>query len=260
MRLIIALVTVIFIFTFSYAQEYAEDVKERTLKLPKCDKPVGTVVARGFKCKAAACQGDKLVFGGNYVISVSPRAVGDGLADMLLTALSESGCFEVYERETLEEIKEELKMLGKEPEKTLKGADYLITGSVTALELSASGTGGGAGGVIVPIPFIGGLGLKVGKSQAHIGLDMRIIDINSAKIVVSKALEGKSGRWNFGVGGFGWFGGGGIGGWFESFKNTPLEEAIRDVIAQAVIAITDSLAKKNITGGVTIPASTEQTK
>lgn len=244
----------------SSADEYAEQVKERTLKLPKCDKPVGKVVARGFKCKAASCQGERLVFGGNYVIQVSPRALGDGLSDMLLTALAETGCFEVYEREALEEVKEELRMLGKDPEQVLKGADFLITGSITALELQASGMGGGGGGIVVPLPFIGGIGLKAGKSEAHIGLDMRVIRVKDARIAVSKAVEGKSGRWNFGVGGFGWFGGGGAGGWFESFKNTPLEEATRDVIAHAVLIITDSLAKKNITGSVEIPSIEKEQK
>lgn len=246
--------------SLAFSDEYAEQVKERVLRLPKCDAPIGKIVARGFKCKAASCQGERLVFGGNYVIQVSPRAIGDGLSDMLLTALAETGCFEVYEREALEEIKEELRMLGKDPESLLKGADYLITGSITALELMASGMGGGAGGITIPLPFIGGLGLKAGKSEAHIGLDMRIIRVKDAKILVSKSVEGKSGRWNFGVGGFGWFGGGGAGGWFESFKNTPLEEATRDVIAQAVLVITDSLARKNITGNVTIPAAAQEEK
>lgn len=235
--------------------EYGKEIKERKMSLPKCDKPAGRVVTRGFKCKAAACQGNQLVFSGGYTIQTTPQAMGDGLADMLLTALAETGCFEVYERETMKEIAEELKMLGKTPEQTLKGAELLITGSVTALEMKAGGMGGGGGGIVVPLPFIGGIGLKGGKEDAHIGLDLRVVRVDDAKILVSKAVEGKSGRWNLGIGGFGWFGGGGVGGWFESFKNTPLEEATRDVIAGAVTLIVNNLAKQNITGTLTLDES-----
>jgi curli biogenesis system outer membrane secretion channel CsgG len=169
---------------------------------------------------------------------------------MLLTALVETGCFEVFERAALEEVKEEMRMHGKKPQDLREGADYVITGSITALEMSAAGKGGGGGGVVIPLPFIGGVGVKGGKSEAHIGLDLRAIRVKDAKIVVSKAVEGKSGRWNFGIGGFGWFGGGGAGGWFNSFKNTPLEEATRDVIAGAVTLLVESMAKKNITGTI----------
>jgi curli biogenesis system outer membrane secretion channel CsgG len=244
---------VIFSAGLVWAQEdgtYGKDVKERKMVLPKCDNPIGAVVAKGFTCKAAACHRDSLVFTGYQTIYLSPQRLGEGLADMLLTALVETGCFEVFERAALEEVKEEMRMHGKKPQDLLEGADYVITGSITALEMSAAGKGGGGGGVVIPLPFIGGVGVKGGKSEAHIGLDLRAIRVKDAKIVVSKAVEGKSGRWNFGIGGFGWFGGGGAGGWFNSFKNTPLEEATRDVIAGAVTLLVESMAKKNITGTI----------
>jgi curli biogenesis system outer membrane secretion channel CsgG len=227
---------------------YGQDVKERKMVLPKCDTPVGAVVAKGFICKAAACHRDSLVFSGYQTIYLSPQRLGEGMADMLLTALVETGCFEVFERAALEDVKEEMRLHGKQPKDLLEGADYVITGSITALEMNAAGKGGGGGGFVVPLPFIGGVGVKGGKSEAHIGLDLRAIRVKDARIVVSKAVEGKSGRWNFGIGGFGWFGAGGAGGWFNSFKNTPLEEATRDVIAGAVTLLVENMAKKNITG------------
>ncbi len=213
--------------------EYAKEVKERKLELPKCSKPLGTIVARSFKCKAAACQGGRLIFGSTY-IQLSPKALGDGLADMLITALAQTGCFKVLEREALKEIQEELEMLGIKPKQTLRGADFLIIGSITALELNASGMGGG--GVVIPLP-IGGIGIKAGKSKAHIGLDIRIVRIRDAQILSAKTVEGKSERWKFGLGGGGLLGTTIAGGWFEAFKNTPLEEATRDLIARAVTLI-----------------------
>jgi len=151
---------------------------------------------------------------------------------MIVTALAKTGCFKVLERETLEEIKEELELLGAQPKATLKGADFLLTGSITALEMNASGVGGG--GVVIPLPFLGGVGVNVGKSKAHIAIDMRLVQVRGAEVLVAETVEGKSERWKFGVGGGGVFGTVIGGGWFEAFKNTPMEEATRDLIYHAV--------------------------
>lgn len=236
---------ILFLIVFSllpfriFADEYAKDVKERTLTLPHCDKPIGVISAKSFKCKAASCQGGRIVFGGTFTIETTPQALGDGLADMLVTALANTGCFKVVERAALEEIKEELELMGVTPKKTLKAADFIITGAVTALEMSASGAGGG--GLIIPLPWKFGGGLKLGKSKAHIALDMRIVRVKDGEILVAKTVEGKSERWKFGVGGGGLFGDVVGGGWFEAFKNTPLEEATRDLIARAVTLIIEEL-------------------
>ena len=221
--------------------EYAKEIKTREPDLPKCDRPLGTIVARGFKCKAAACVGNRLVFGPNYTVELSPRVLGEGLSDMLVTALVQTGCFKVLERETLAEIKEELELLGAKPKQTLKGADFLLTGAVTALEMKASGIGGG--GLVVPLPFLGGAGIKAGKQKAHIALDLRVVRVRDAEILIAKAVEGKSERWRFGLGGGGFFGTVLAAGWFEVFKNTPMEEATRDLIYHAVKLIVNELRR-----------------
>jgi len=230
---------VIMLFTNTFAEEYAKDVKERTLTLPHCDKPIGVISAKSFKCKAAACQGGRIVFGSGFSVEVTPQALGDGLADMLVTALANTGCFKVVERAALEEIKEELELMGVTPKQTLKAADFIITGAVTALEMKGSGAGGG--GFVIPLPWKFGGGLKLGKSKAYIALDMRIVRVKDAEILVAKTVEGKSERWKFGIAGGGLFGTTVGGGWFEAFKNTPLEEATRDLIARAVTLIVEEL-------------------
>ncbi len=227
--------------TISFAEEYAKEVKERTLILPYCNKPIGIITAKSFKCKAAACQGGRIVFGKDFVIEATPQALGDGLADMLITALTNTGCFKVVERVALEEIKEELELMGVTPKKTLKAADFIIVGAVTALELNTSGIGGG--GFIIPLPWKFGGGLKLDKAKAHIGVDMRIVRVKDAEVLVAKTVEGKSERWKFGVAGGGLFGSTVGGGWFEAIKNTPLEEATRDLIANAVTLIINELKK-----------------
>ncbi len=226
-------------YTAGQDYKYAKDVKERKLNIPTCTKPIGVIAAKSFKCKAAACQGGRIVFGSNFVIEATPQALGDGLADMLITALANTGCFKVVEREVLEEIKKELELAGVSPKKTLKAADFIITGAVTALEMNAGGMGGG--GLIIPLPWKFGGGIKIKKGEAYIALDMRIIRVKDAQILVAKTVEGKSERWKFGIAGGGLFGTTIGGAWFEAVKNTPLEEATRDLIAHAVTLIINSL-------------------
>ncbi|GBC88334.1 Curli production assembly/transport component CsgG [bacterium HR13] len=232
---------------FAQDEEYAKEVKERILKLPQCSRPIGVITARSFKCKAAACQGERVYFGPGYGVEFSTKALGDGLSDMLITALANTNCFKVVERIALEEIKEELELMGVKPQATLKTADYIITGAVTALELKASGVGGG--GVVVPLPF--GLGAKFGKSKAHIALDMRIVQVKTGEILSAKTVEGKSERWNIGVAGGGLFGSTFGGAYFEAVKNTPLEEATRDLIVRAVALIVESV-KAQAPAGVVV--------
>lgn len=235
--------------------EYAKEMRVREPELPKCDRPLGTIVARSFKCKAAQCIGNRIVFGPNYTVQLSPRVLGEGLSDMLVTALVNTGCFKVLERETLAEIKEELELMGVKPKQTLKGADFLLTGAITALEMNASGVGGG--GVVVPLPFLGGVGVKAGKQKAHIALDLRLVRVRDAEILLAKAVEGKSERWKFGIGGGGIFGTTIAGGWFEVFKNTPMEEAVRDLIYHTVKLIVERVKSYGpaISPGSSVPVT-----
>ena len=226
--------------------KYAKDIEERKLELPHCPAPIATIVAKGFKCKAAQCRGDRLVFSRDYTISLSPEALGDGLADMLVTALSQTGCFNVLEREALKEVKEELEMLGVQPSQTLKGADLLLTGAITSLELQAGGIGGG--GIVVPLPW--GAGVRLKKSHAQIGLDMRVISVRDARIISARTVEGKSQRWKVGIAGGGIIGSVAGGAWFEAFKNTPLEEATRDLLAHAVSLLVEDVRRYAATGAL----------
>jgi len=210
--------------------EYAKDIRARDPDLPKCDQPVGTIVARGLKCKAAACGGERIVYAGN-TISISPQQLGEGLSDMIVTALVKTGCFRVLERGALQDIKEELELLGKQPQGSLKGADFIFTGSITALEMNESGMGGG-GGLRIPVPFAGSINLE--KGRAHIAVDMRIVRVRDGEILVAETVEGKSERWKFGISGGGFFGDLGTDARFDSFKNTPMEEALRDLVYQSV--------------------------
>ncbi|RLA84406.1 MAG: hypothetical protein DRG40_05840 [Deltaproteobacteria bacterium] len=189
--------------------------------------PKARIAVASFKCKAAKCTGE----------------IGDGLADMLATSLFRTGRFVVLERgEGLEAIKEELNLgqsgyvqAGKAPQIGLmEGADILVLGSITAFEPKASGIGGA--GVVLPLP--GGVGMAVGKEDAYIAADIRLVDVRTGRVINATRVEGKASSWRVGGMGGGPVGGNVIlGGALGVYKNTPMEKAIMVMLDNAVQAI-----------------------
>jgi len=190
--------------------------------------PRARIAIASFKCKAAKCSGE----------------IGDGLADMLSTALFQSGRFVVLERgEGLKAIQEELNLgqsgyvqQGKAPQIGLmEGADILVIGAITAFEPEASGLGGG--GVIVPfkVPFIGGAAIK--KKEAYISADIRLVDVRTGRVINATKVEGKASSWKVRGGAGGLIGPIVLGGALGVYRNTPMEKAIRVMLENAVQAI-----------------------
>jgi curli biogenesis system outer membrane secretion channel CsgG len=169
------------------------------------------------------------------------RQIGDGMADQLTTALFNSNRYIVLERQTLGDVLQEqdLGASGRVRQDTaapigkIEGAELLVVGAVTEFEGAASGGGGGIGG-------IGGIGgnilgaLAGGVKQAHMAIDLRIIDAKTSRILAATSVEGTATDVNLGglLGGYGTGGAlaGGLGGW----KNTPTEKALRICIQKAV--------------------------
>jgi len=242
-KILTAVLLLLFASCAPKGDSYATAVKVGEPQLPTCEKPLGTLVVRGFECKASACRGGKVYFP-SYKVKVSQKVLGKGLADMLLTALVKTGCFTVLERERLKEIKEELRMAGLKPEESLPGAQYLLTGAITAVEMDASG---GSGTIFaVPVPFAGAVGLKAKRGTAHVALDLRLVRVKDGSIILAETVEGKSERWKVGVGGGGLIGSVVSGGWFEVFENTPMEEATRDLIYRAVSVIVERVKREGL--------------
>ncbi len=190
--------------------------------------PKARIAVASFKCKAAKCYG----------------AIGDGLADMLATALFRTGRFIVLERgEGLRAIQEELNLAqsgyvrqGAGPQTGLmEGADILVIGSITAFEPEASGIGGG--GIVVPfnVPLIGGA--KIGKKEAYIAADIRLVDVRTGRVINATAVEGRASSWNVGGGMGAILGTVALGGALGAYKNTPMEKAVRVMLYNAVDAI-----------------------
>ena len=120
--------------------------------------------------------------------------IGTGVAEMLVTALSETKKYTLIERSKLDAVMDEQKLgaSGAVTAQTaakigrLLGAQYIITGAVTEFGIKDSKIG--VGGLEKVLPFGGGA--KVSKTKARAVIDVRAIDTTSAQIVAAAKGEG----------------------------------------------------------------------
>jgi curli biogenesis system outer membrane secretion channel CsgG len=216
----------------SFAQAPVETADAARLH---CDKPVAKVMVGKLTCKAASCN-NASAGNGNPIMALlaaagQPNAsgIGDGIKDMMTTALQDSGCFEVMDRDAMDDIRKELEAAGRKVE--TEAADFIVTGAVTQIEMEKSSTNIGWG----MIPVIGSFGVTTQK--ASVGLDLRLVSVASAKVIGSKHIESSTEDSSFGIGGLGLGVAGGalvgFGGSFSSLKGTSLEKVTRDAIYKA---------------------------
>lgn len=235
-------------------------VSEKDYQLPKCDKPIASVVVGKISCKAATCQAQDA--GGNSQLAALARlaaqqnqanfaGIGDGMAAMLTTALKETGCFSIQERDEMDDVAKELALVGKKVE--VEQADFMISGSITSINMSTERKSLGGGVIPVLSAF------HRTTKTADLGVDMKIIDINHAKILESRTFEANNQTTNTSFGAAAWGGLGLVGGSMSSIKGTPMEPIMRDVLARvAVFASTKLVASREGAVAAAAPASTPQ--
>jgi curli biogenesis system outer membrane secretion channel CsgG len=117
---------------------------------------------------------------------------GSELQDMLIAELAATGSFSILERKELDSVISELKLgesglvdaktknkLGK-----LKGAKYLIAGTVSSFELNTSGSDAG-------VSF---MGFNVGgkKETAYLAVDVKLLDVETGEVVEARTIEANS--------------------------------------------------------------------
>jgi curli biogenesis system outer membrane secretion channel CsgG len=156
--------------------------------------------------------------------------IGDGMRDMLTTALFNTNRYIVLEREQLDTVlaEQDLGASGRVKKETaakvgeVYGADLIITAAVTEFEGSKSGVGGGT--------RVLGVSLGGGMKKGHVAIDIRIIDANTSQIVAATSVEGDAK--SFGLGGATRLGNLPVA--LGGFNKTPVEKAIRACIQAAV--------------------------
>jgi curli biogenesis system outer membrane secretion channel CsgG len=115
------------------------------------------------------------------------QPVGHGMADMLVTALIETGKYQVIERTELDNIMKEqgLGQSGLVTQESaakvgkLLGVELAVMGAVTEFGHSKGGVGG----------RIKGFGLGVKKLSATVGIDVRFVDTTTGEILDAKSTR-----------------------------------------------------------------------
>lgn len=238
------------------------EVSERSIDVPKCAAPAARVVFTEFKCKSADCssgagQQDPRQYRWwehtGKVAQPTYTGVGTGMTEMLATALTQTGCFDVQERAELDEINKELALVGRKVE--AEAADYMITGSITSLGFEQSSTGlGGMSFLKGPLALLAG-SVDFKKSKVHMNMDIRVVDVKRAKIIASKTFQANNEKNGFGISALGWGGGTALGGSHASISGSPLEEVARDLLVKSTSFLTETIAAKNITEHVAVKAT-----
>ncbi len=179
--------------------------------------------------------------------------IGEGLAEILTTELAKTGQFIVVERQALGDIVKEQELgqtglvRGETAARTgeIMGAQIVVRGAITEFEERASG--GGAG--LQVRGFQGGGGV----SNAHVALDIRLIDTSSGQVIAShraaKSVPSGGGKLDARIGTV-QFGG-------EAFFQTPfgqatraaMDDALQFIMATAFKAVVPSFSIVKVEGG-----------
>jgi curli biogenesis system outer membrane secretion channel CsgG len=164
---------------------------------------------------------------------------GRDLQDMLAAELVSTGSFQVLERKELEAVlsEQDLGASGRVNPKTaakigkIKGARYLVAGTVSAFE---EGTSGQSGGVSV-------FGLSVGgkKEKAYMAVDLKVIDTDTGEIVDARTVEATSESTGTRVGISVPF----VSTGFQKHEKTPTGKAIRACIIEISEYLDCSISK-----------------
>ena len=164
------------------------------------------------------------------------RGAGQGVADMLITALVKSGEFSVVERKELDKVLAEQRLgqsdlvtpqtapsLGK-----LLGVDLLVLGSISELGTKDRNVSGGTSL----------FGAKVNAKVARAAVDIRLVNTTTGEIIAAETEEGTESTL-------------GLGGRykdinfadFSQWNDTDIGKAAREAIDETVKLITENMAK-----------------
>ncbi|MEN3028277.1 MAG: CsgG/HfaB family protein [Aquificaceae bacterium] len=231
-------------FSIAFAQSGDTKTVERQIPVVRCSEPAYSVMVMELDCKANACQQPSA--GAPHIAYIyevlsgtgGVKGFGNGMTAMLTNALKTTNCFRIVDLEQYEKMKRLLVATGQQvqPPKV----DYVISGSITALELERSG--GALGGGLIPI--VGAINVR--KDRANIGLEINVINPQTLEIVFSNSFDANSERSSWGLFGAGWGSGGAGGGGWSVSKNMSLDMVARDVVVQIANSVAEKLAGNRI--------------
>lgn len=215
--------------------------------VPHCASQVASVSVGKLNCKASGCQKHETTASmggfGAFVAMAAARdglippdfsGIGEGMAYALTTALKATGCFDVQEREAMEELQKEATLSGIKME--IKPADFLLTGAITSVGMETAKTSFGGG----MIPVIGGFS-KTTKN-ANLAMDIRVVDVRKANVKASKSFNSNDQSSSWGLYGGGLAGGGALFGGHSVTKSPEMDKLAAQTVLYATSYLVDTLA------------------
>jgi curli biogenesis system outer membrane secretion channel CsgG len=188
--------------------------------------------------KAAIAIGDFQVKAAN-----AGQYVGDGLREMLLTALHGSGRFVVVERMDVKGLAAEQALSRSRmarpgdsvPEGQMDVADVMVYGAVTEFEPEVRG-----GGLSIGMPNVP-LTLGMQAKSAHMAIDIRLVDVATGRVLATGRVAGAAQSTQATIGANLRTRGFNMPATLGGFSNTPMEQAIRECIEKATGYIVQSM-------------------
>jgi curli biogenesis system outer membrane secretion channel CsgG len=172
--------------------------------------------------------------------------IGDGLREMLLTTMYNDGHYILVERMDLKGLAAEQalsrsRMARPEsaiPESQMDVAEIMVYAAVTEFEAEAGGSGLQLGVPKVP------LNLGYQSKTAHLAIDVRVVDVATGRLLAAQRITGTASSSQASVGANLSRRGTSIPVSLGTFRNTPMEQAIRECVQKAATYITSSTPKK----------------
>jgi len=182
--------------------------------------------------------------------------IGKGIADLLVTDLVKDGTYSLIERKALDKIMAEQNFSNSnraDPTSAAKlgkllGVDAILVGSITEFgnetkKTNLGGMGGNWGGF-----GLGGIGHS--NSKANVGIDARLVNVDTGEILAVAQGVGQSSRSSTSMlgGGGNWhgFGGGNADFGSSDFQNTIIGEATKQAVDKLVTDLVSDSSKVSV--------------
>jgi curli biogenesis system outer membrane secretion channel CsgG len=175
---------------------------------------------------------------------------GDALASMLAKVLNDSGRFVVVERTSLAEVLNERQLQasriagGTAPPTRMISAQYLLVGSVTEFGAANRGAGLSVGGLNLGSGATGGAALT--RQGGKVRIDLRLLDARTGEVVAAFTVSRSASRTGLGLVG----NQSGLSAGANAFDRTPLGDASRQALEDALAPITRALADTDWVGRI----------
>lgn len=132
----------------------------------------------------------------------------------------------------------------------LMGAQYLVYASVVEWTPNKSSKNIGAGAASFTSGMLGALGGSVGKNEAEVVMNFRIVDANTGEVKWSIDERATAGKWGFSLGLFGMGDSGAGAGSGGMQEKTPISYAAKACINKAIYRIAQTLKDMQWQGAI----------